>query len=64
LEYVGEVSVKVEGVVAWCRARGAEDTDIPAAAQAHVVGVELFSPTVLLTAFRDALPATALSAES
>ncbi len=63
LEYAGQVSVKVQGIVAWCRARGAEDADIPPAVEAHVVGVELLSPAVLLTAFQEALPATALSAE-
>ena len=64
LEYVGEVSLKVDGIVTWCRSRGADDADIPATVQAHVVGVELFGPTALLTAFQDALPAAALSAES
>ena len=54
------VQLDVQGVVAWCRPRHQADKDAEYATDAHVLGIELFSPMILLSAFRDALPVYAL----
>jgi|HubBroStandDraft_6_1064221.scaffolds.fasta_scaffold288665_1 PilZ domain len=55
------LTLNVNGVIIWCRARQDSDIDVPDFAEACVIGVELFSPMLLLSAFRDALPVYALS---
>ncbi len=44
----------VNGVVAWCRKHRPSDEE--GADESFVLGIELFSPMMLLSAFRDALP--------
>lgn len=62
IEYAAPgLTLNVEGLVAWCRARHESDTDLLHLPPAWVLGVELFSPMLLLTAFRDALPVHSLS---
>lgn len=62
IEYAAPaMTLNVQGVVAWCRERQDQDTDLTTEARAWVLGVELFSPVMLLSAFRDALPVHALS---
>ncbi len=55
------LTVNVNGMVIWCRARQESDEDAKYATDAYVLGIELFSPMILLSAFRDALPVHALS---
>ncbi|MEP6885485.1 MAG: PilZ domain-containing protein [Gammaproteobacteria bacterium] len=55
------LTLNVNGVIIWCRPRQDSDIDVPDFAEACVIGVELFSPMLLLSAFRDALPVYALS---
>jgi len=57
------VQLDVQGVVAWCRHRHEADKDAEHAVDAYVMGIELFSPMLLLLAFRDALPVEALVLE-
>jgi hypothetical protein len=62
IEYAAPaLTLNVEGLVAWCRGRQDADTDLIHLPNAWVLGVELFSPVLLLSAFRDALPVHALS---
>jgi len=42
------------GVVVWCRAH--RPSDEAGSEHGHVLGIELFSPIMLLSALRDALP--------
>jgi PilZ domain len=53
LESAG-VTLDVNGVVVWCRAHRASDE--AGSEHGHVLGIELFSPMMLLSALRDALP--------
>jgi hypothetical protein len=48
------LTLDVNGVVAWCR--GHRPSDEEGADESFVLGIELFSPMLLLSAFRDALP--------
>jgi hypothetical protein len=48
------MTLDVNGVVAWCRGHRPSDENIGHAN--FVLGIELFSPMLLLSAFRDALP--------
>ena len=48
------LTMDVNGVVAWCR--GHRPSDEEGADESFVLGIELFSPMMLLSAFRDALP--------
>jgi hypothetical protein len=62
IEYAAPtLMLNVLGVVAWCRARQETDTDTDHAGEAYILGIELFSPMMLLSAFRDALPVHALA---
>ena len=54
------MQLDVQGVVIWCRPRHEADIDARHEPNAYVVGIELFSPLMLLSAFRDALPVHAL----
>ena len=64
VEFAGSpVQLDVQGVVAWCRPRHEADKDAEHAVDAYVMGIELFSPMLLLLAFRDALPVEALVLE-
>jgi len=54
------LQLEVQGLVAWCRPRHEADTDARHELNAFVLGIELFSPMMLLSAFRDALPVHAL----
>jgi hypothetical protein len=54
------IQLEVQGLVAWCRPRQESDTDARHEIHAFVLGIELFSPMMLLSAFRDALPVQAL----
>lgn len=56
------LTLDVNGVVAWCR--GHRPSDAEGTAEGYVLGIELFSPMMLLSAFRDALPADANTFES
>jgi hypothetical protein len=55
------MKLDVQGVVAWCHRRQAQDPELAGALHTWVLGVELFSPVLLLSAFRDALPVQALT---
>lgn len=46
--------LNVNGMIIWCRSRLDSDIDAPDFAAAWVIGVELFSPMLLLSALRDA----------
>jgi hypothetical protein len=48
------LTLDVNGVVAWCR--GHRPSDEEGSEESFVLGIELFSPMLLLSAFRDALP--------
>ena len=54
------IQIEVQGVVIWCRPRHEADIDARHELNAYVLGIELFSPLMLLSAFRDALPVHAL----
>jgi len=55
------LTLDVNGVVAWCRLHRPSDEE--GAEQSFVLGIELFSPMLLLSAFRDALPHDAATFE-
>ena len=62
IEYAApNLMLNVNGVVAWCRARHETDIDAAHDGDAYILGIELFSPMMLLSAFRDALPIHALA---
>ncbi len=62
IEYAApSMMMNVNGVVVWCRTRQDSDTDAGEGLRAWVLGIELFSPMMLLSAFRDALPVHALT---
>ncbi|MCX7057882.1 MAG: PilZ domain-containing protein [Pseudomonadota bacterium] len=62
IEYAApNLTLNVNGVVAWCRARQDTDIDTTHQGDAYILGIELFSPMMLLSAFRDALPVHALA---
>ena len=48
------LTLDINGVVAWCREHRPSDEE--GADESFVLGIELFSPMLLLSAFRDALP--------
>lgn len=55
IEFLSDgMTLDVNGVVAWSRAH--QPTDEEGADESFVLGIELFSPMLLLSAFRDALP--------
>lgn len=55
------LTLNVNGVVAWCRERDEHDIDALVGGAAYILGIELFSPMMLLSAFRGALPVQALA---
>jgi hypothetical protein len=55
------LTLDVNGVVAWCRKHTANDA--AGSDTGYVLGIELFSPMMLLSAFRDALPKDAQTFE-
>ena len=56
IEYEAEeLTLNVNGVIIWWRARLDSDIDSPDLPESCVIGVELFSPMLLLSALRDAL---------
>jgi PilZ domain len=48
------LTLDVNGLIAWCRPHRPSDEE--GSEQSFVLGIELFSPMLLLSAFRDALP--------